>query len=495
MDDSPEERPPVTAAPRPRLALAGLFGASLLASGLFLALGPDGLAQERERGRVQPNGRAGGPVSYADVLEPALLAVVNVEAERGGRPREDAEGSFFPWFFRGDEDDGDRAPSRPRGESQGSGVIVSADGLILTNNHVVEGANRVRVRLADRRELRARIVGRDAASDIAVLKVSGTDMPTIPFGSATDLRIGDVVFALGSPLGLEQTATMGIVSAKGRSDLNITNYDNLIQTDAAINPGNSGGAMINAHGELVGINTAILYRGTASFQGVGLSIPIELARNVMNQILENGRVVRAFLGVNLETVDAQLARRFGMDSPRGAIVSRVLRDTPAANAGLRSGDVILGVDGNDVAGVGELRLAISGRAPGDRVRLQVLRDGDRRTLTAKLVELTDGEQAPARERPAPRDELWGITLDAITGDLRRQFDLDADTEGLVVTGVTPGSPAAREGLDPGNVILRIERKPIASLDDASRMLEEHEDDTLLLLVRSGELTRFVVLEK
>ena len=466
---------------RPSARPARLAVAGLLAAAAALPL----QAQEDERPLRLPGLRAQGPVTYADVLEPALEAVVHVQAQRR------VTSGFIP-FFGGQDDSG-----RER-ESQGSGVIVRPDGTILTNSHVVEGADRVIVKLQDRRELVAKIVGTDPASDVAVLKldVPGTRWPALPFGSSSHLRIGDVVFALGSPLGLDQTATMGIVSAKGREGLGITRYDHLIQTDAAINPGNSGGAMINARGELVGINTAILYRGTPSYQGVGLAIPIDLARGIMNQLLTEGRVVRAFLGVQLDDIDAELARRFGMDRPRGAAVSRVVRDTPAADAGLRVGDVILAVDEDEVDTLGELRLAISGRRPGDRVKLRVLRDGGERTLTARLTTLEEEDEAESRPRPPMVPEMeWGLRLQELDERLRERLGVETDLEGAVVAGVRPGSPAEKEGLAEGDVIVRVERERVRGVAEARRLIEGAEGDTLLLLVRRGDETRFVVLER
>lgn len=323
----------------------------------------------------------GAPGSYAQAVSAAAPAVVNINTRKvvTQSPGPTFDDPLFRRFF------GEQQPRKHQENSLGSGVIVSAQGYVLTNNHVVEGADAIRVALKDGREADARVVGTDPESDLAVLKVTLPDLPNITFGHSTDLREGDVVLAIGNPFGVGQTVTIGIVSATGRNRLGLTTFENFIQTDAAINPGNSGGALINARGELVGINTAIFSR-TGGYQGIGFAIPVSLARGIMTQIIETGRVSRGWLGVEIQEITQDLAQSFGLDSTDGALIAGVLPRGPAAEAGLRVGDIITEVDGEPVTGVRNALNAIAGREPDSELTIRGVRDGKPFEVQLKVAE-------------------------------------------------------------------------------------------------------------
>lgn len=326
----------------------------------------------------------GGPASYADAVSAAIPAVVNIYTTKviTQRPNPLFEDPFFRRFF------GDVVPQMPRQRlenSLGSGVVVSENGYVLTNNHVIQGADQIEIALADGRTAQASVVGTDPETDVAVLKINLDKIPTIVLGSSDDLRIGDVVLAIGNPFGVGQTVTMGIVSATGRSRLGISTYENFIQTDAAINPGNSGGALINAHGELIGVNTAIYSRSGGS-QGIGFAIPVSLAKGVMTQIIEHGKAVRGWLGIETQDVDPALAESFGLGEVRGIIIAGVLRGGPADQAGLQPGDIITHVNGAPVGDSRAMMNLVAQTPPGAGIELRLLRNGVEQTLRALVSE-------------------------------------------------------------------------------------------------------------
>ena len=333
---------------------------------------------------AQPLQVAQGPVSYAAAVEQAAPSVVNiytrkVVAERGMSLFDDP---FFRRFF------GENFPTPPRERTEtslGSGVIVSQDGYILTNNHVIEGADAIEIALRDGRKTSAKLVGSDPEADLAVLKAELDDLPAITLGHSDQLQIGDVVLAIGNPFGVGQTVTMGIVSATGRSELGINTFENFIQTDAAINPGNSGGALITARGELVGVNTAIFSRSGGS-QGIGFAIPMSLARNSMEQIIETGHVSRGWLGVEIQELTPALAESFGLEDTRGVLIAGVLKRGPADRAGLKPGDIITQINGNEILSVRNALNAISQTRPGDRLKVEGVREGRPLQLEAKVAE-------------------------------------------------------------------------------------------------------------
>jgi len=347
-----------------------------------------------------PAGRAGFTASFAEVIRQAMPSVVNISSIHVIQTYEYSPFLADPLFrqFFGDQLGGYAVPRRRLESSLGSGVIAGADGVILTNNHVVEAAAEVKVALADGRELEARVLGTDPRTDLAVLKVGDGTLPRAAFGRADTLQVGDVVFAIGNPFGLGGTVTMGIVSALGRGRLGITDLEDFIQTDAAINPGNSGGALINARGELVGINTAI-YSQTGGSHGIGFAIPVEMARSVLDSILENGRVVRGYAGLYMQAMTPEIARAFGLDDVAGVLVADTDPSGPAARAGIRRGDIIVSTAGRPIESSDDMRNRLARLKPGDRVPLQIVREGRRLEMTLTLGE---PPAQPRRRRPAPR---------------------------------------------------------------------------------------------
>jgi serine protease Do len=426
---------------------------------------------------------------FAPVVKRVAPAVVNISSTKVIKTSGQAMpqmNPLFRQFFGNDNPYGQQMPRSQREEGAGSGVIVSSNGYILTNNHVVDGATDVRITLADKREFKARVVGTDPKTDIAVLKIDAGDLPTVTIGDSSKLEVGDYVLAIGNPFRLGGTVTMGIVSAKGRSGLGIEAYEDFIQTDAPINPGNSGGALVNDRGELVGINTAILANGSEGNQGIGFAVPVAVAQNVMDQILHNGKVVRAYLGVMSQQVTPGIAKAFHENSVAGALVSSVSPDSPAAHAGIQKGDIILDVNGRPVADSAQLAMTISLMRPGTDVTVKVLRDGTERTVNAKLAELpTETAKVEPTDHSADR-AMEGVSVENITPDTASQLGLPQATAGVVVTQIDPSSEAAGSGLQRGDVIQEVNRKPVHNVQDFRNALHGSAgDQTLLLVNRQG----------
>ena len=436
---------------------------------------------------------------FASVLKPALPAVVNIHTSKIVK----SKGQMMPFFndpmfkqFFGDQGFGQQQqPRNEREQSLGSGVIITPDGTIVTNNHVIDGASDIEVDLSDKREFKAKLIGTDAKTDIAVLKIDATNLPTLAVGDSSKLQVGDVIFAIGDPFGIGETATMGIVSATGRGGLGIEGYEDFIQTDAAINPGNSGGAMIDLHGDLIGINTAILTGGGGGNQGVGFAIPINMARSVMDQIVGHGKVVRGYLGLYPQDVTPALARQFGLNKPGGALVSGLKPDAPAAKAGLRDGDVILAVNGQPVESGNDLRLRISQTAPGTSVKLQVSRDGKIQDVNVTLGELPGEKNAEEKPGESSTGGLEGVNVQELTPDALEELQLPAGTRGVVVTSVDPSSVAAAAGLDRGDVIQEVNHRPVHNVDEYKQAVSSAGNRSVLLLVSEpGGVTQYMVIE-
>jgi serine protease Do len=439
---------------------------------------------------------------FSAVLKPALPAVVNISSSRvvkGGRNQMSPmfNDPFFRQFF-GDQGQGEVRPQRE--QSLGSGVIVSSDGTILTNNHVIDGATDIKVFLNDKREFQAKLIGTDPKTDIAVLKIDASNLPTLPLGDSNQLQVGDLIFAIGDPFGVGETATMGIVSATGRGGFGIESYENFIQTDAAINPGNSGGAMIDIHGNLVGINTAILSHGggmggEGGNEGVGFAIPVSMAKPVMDQILNHGKVVRGYLGVHIQDLTPELARAFGLKDSGGVLIGDVSSGTPAAQAGLKKGDVILQVNGQPVNASNQLRVQISQFAPGTPIKLQIWRNGGTQDVSLKLAELNEKEEKQATGETSGA-ALEGVQVQDLTSDISQELNLAPGTHGVVVTSVDPSSPAAaaQPPLNRGDVIQEINHKPITNTSDYQQAMSGADKQPVLLLVNHGGVTGYVVVE-
>ena len=441
-------------------------------------------------------GESTNHAGFAPVVKKVLPEVVNISSSKvvkvptGFSPEMDP---FFQQFFGGDAPQQRQAPRSEKEQSLGSGVIVSPEGYILTNNHVVDGATDIRVTLADKREFTARVVGTDPHTDIAVLKVNAGDLPAITLGDSSKVQVGDYALAIGNPFGVGETVTMGIVSAKGRTNLGIEDYEDFIQTDAPINPGNSGGALINDRGELVGINTAIIAHGSEGNQGIGFAVPVNLARQVMDQILKNGKVVRAYLGIVPQDVTPAIARAFHVETTHGgALVGDVSPDSPAQRAGIQKGDIILDVNGKPVGDANELRMTISMMAPGTSVKLNVLRNGEQRPMTVALAELPTKQENAGLNQQDSDNALAGVSVDNLTPDTARQLDLPPSTTGVVVTNVDPSSQAADSGLHSGDVIQEVNRKPVRNRAEFQAAVRNAGKDPLLLVNRGGN-TLFVAV--
>lgn len=450
--------------------------------------------------------------SYAPVIQKVTPSVVQVyttsraRVARGPGPGlgPGMDDSIFRWFFGDPRNDPRMDPRRrpnmpdqPRPMGMGSGVIVSANGYILTNNHVVDGADEVKVSLQDGREFKAEVIGKDPKTDVAVLKIPAEDLP---FATATDsdrIEVGDVVMAIGNPFGVGQTVTMGIVSAKGRG-LGIISegYEDFIQTDASINPGNSGGALVDADGRLIGINTAIVSRSGGN-QGIGFAIPINLAREVLEALIDEGRVTRGFLGVVIQNVEPALARKLELPSTSGVLVAEVNPRSPADRAGIRSGDVIVEFNKQEVKDVRQLRWEVARTRPGTSVPVQVIRNGRSRSLTVNVQELDGDRVALAESDQGTRDDetLVGVAVSDIDGQARRSWSIPNSVQGVLVVEVEPGSAAARAGLRAGDVILEINREPVDSSEKAIELTTGAEDKITLLRIWSQGTIRFVVVDE
>jgi serine protease Do len=431
---------------------------------------------------------------FQSIVEKVSPAVVNIASSKIVRtPQNQLTPFFSDPFFQQFFGTVPRTPQKKLESSLGSGVIVSSDGYVLTNNHVVSGATGIDVSLADKRSFKATIVGTDPMTDIAIIKLDAKDLPVLVLGNSDSINVGNFVLAVGNPFGLSGTITMGIVSAKGRGNLGIEGYENFIQTDAAVNPGNSGGALVNVHGELIGINTAIYAGRSGGNQGIGFAVPINMARQVMDQILKKGKVVRGYLGAWIQTVTPKIAKSFNLSKPQGVLLSDVSSDSPAARAGLIKGDIVLQINGQPVNDPNELQLKIAMTPPGSNVQLKIFRSGSEKTIAVELGELpVKGEQAQRQEENT--DSSWqGFSVENLTPDIARQLRLPGNTRGVVVTDVEPGSAAEAANIQRGDVILQVNRQPIGNVDDLNRILNRLKDQDAQLLINRAGHTTYVIL--
>ncbi len=441
--------------------------------------------------------------SRVEVVQAAMPAVVNISTTRLAEGPQAPMHPFFndPMFrdFFGDEFSRRFPPPREQRElSLGSGVIVEPNGYIVTNYHVVAQAEEIKVLLdSPRREFTAKLVGSDPKTDLAVIKIDAQKLPTLPWGDSDKLRVGEDVLAIGSPFALSQTVTAGIVSAVGRANVGIADYEDFIQTDAAINPGNSGGALINANGELVGINTAIFSR-TGGYIGIGFAVPSNMVRDVMHSLLTIGKVVRGWLGVSIQPVTPELAKQFQLPDTNGVLVSDVMAKSPAARAGITTGDVVLAYGDKSIDSPGLLRNLVAATEVGAQVKLTLLRRGERRTVAVRIEEQPQETRAEGQSQ-APGTEsggLVGVEVQELTPEIRQQLGLPPQTPGVVISGLDPSSPAAATGLQPGDVIAEINRQPVRSIDDYGRLLAAlgEDEDVLLLINRAGN-QQFAVVKR
>jgi serine protease Do len=438
------------------------------------------------------------PTGYAAILKPALSAVVNISSSKivktpGMAPFGFFNDPFFQQFF-GNQFHGSQMPREQRERSLGSGVIVRPDGYILTNNHVIEGATEIKVFLPDKREFKGKVVGSDPKTDVAIVKIDARDLPTLPFGDSSKIQVGDLAFAIGDPFGIGETATMGIVSATGRNGLDIEDYEDFIQTDAAINPGNSGGALVDVRGELIGINTAIVTGGGGGNQGVGFAIPINMAHRVMDEIMKNGKVVRGYLGVMIQQVTPELAKAFKVPEGKGALVGDVTPGGPADKAGLQKGDVIEQLNGQTVDSINELRLQIASMPPGTVAHLKILRNGDESDIAVTLGELPAKSGPSGTSGLSESNPMHGVQVDNLTPAVARDLGLAAGTRGVVVTDVADGTPASDAGLQRDDVIEEVNHHPVTSVTDYERIVRQASRQEVVLLVNRGGQTSFLVVE-
>jgi Do/DeqQ family serine protease len=440
---------------------------------------------------------AGGD-SYAPLVEQTAPAVVTIRSERTARTisQELPDDPLFREFFG--QRFGNRSPRQmppPREAGLGSGVIVRPDGYILTNHHVVNGSENVTVELTDGRSFKAKVVGSDAPSDLAVVKIDGDNLKTVPLGDSDAVRTGDVVLAVGNPLGIGQTVTMGIVSAKGRATggAGDGSFEDFIQTDAPINRGNSGGALVNTRGELIGINSQILSPSGGSI-GIGFAIPTNMARNVMTQLIDHGQVRRGLLGVTIQPVTSDIARSLGLSQVRGALVSDVQEGSAAEKSGVRRGDVITAIDGTPVTDTNVLRNNVAQKLPGSTAKLTLLRGGKEQSVDVTLAELKakadEGEDGPSG---SAEPGGFGMSVEPLTRDTARQLGVEASS-GVVVSEVQSSGRAAEAGLRRGDVIEQVDGKSVEN-PEALRSALKAGDRPALLLVHRGATTRFVTLER
>ncbi|MDQ2746828.1 MAG: Do family serine endopeptidase [Acidobacteriota bacterium] len=450
----------------------------------------------------------GTRASYADVVEKTSPAVVRIESDIKTKqsPQQQMQGSPFDDFFNspqmpngGQQQQQQQRPQIERG--LGSGVIVSADGYILTNNHVVEDADKITVMLSDNKTFVAKVVGLDKPSDLAVLKIEATTLPFLNLGNSDNVRVGDIVLAIGNPLGIGQSVTQGIISAKGRrtglSDAN-GSFEDFLQTDAPINRGNSGGALVNLTGELIGINSQILSSGQQGGSiGIGFSIPSNMAKTVMEQLIQNGKVRRGMLGINIQNITEDVAKSLDLSDAKGVIVSNVRAGSAAEKAGIKRGDIVLAINGDAIEDSNVLRNKVAQAQPGSEIKIKIQRDGKEQEVSATLDEFSvDGAKPDDKSGNDNNNQnggkqsdggKLGLNLQPLTPQISRQLELPADTTGLVVTEVDPNGAAAAQGINRGDVIMEINRQPVTSLEEVKAALDKSGDKPILLLIsRKGQ---------
>ncbi len=475
------------------LVLAAVAVGLVLSAGFNLSTGTNAFwgDKEKEAKATPPAATRMLPVDIPSLVRETSPAVVNIsttQVVRFGRPRmrspfgNDPFEDFFNNFFG-------NVPREQKRRSLGSGFIVSEDGYILTNNHVVEKADEVTVTLLDKEDYKAEVVGTDPKTDIALIKIKpGKTLRYVRLGDSERLEIGEWVVAIGNPFGLGHTVTAGIVSAKGRV-IGTGPYDDFIQTDASINPGNSGGPLFNLQGEVVGINTAIIQGG----QGIGFATPIQMAKSVLGQLRDKGKVIRGWLGVYIQKLTPEMAESLNVPQGKGALVADVMKDGPAEKAGIRSGDVIVRFDGKDVEDQHELPQIVASTSPGKQVQVTVVRDGKRIEIPVKIEEMAD-QQATAGKGGTDHSQGLGLTVQDITPEISKQMDIE-NRKGVVVTAVESGSPADDAGFHEGDLIRQINREQVQNTGEFQKVMKKVKDDkTVLFLIERGEGRIFLAVK-
>ena len=434
--------------------------------------------------------------AFSEIVSAVSPMVVNISTTKVVRRD---TGPFFedPFFDLFNPFHDFRMPKKWKEQSLGSGVIVSPDGYIITNNHVVEKADEIKVTLLDKRSFKGRIVGADPKTDIAVVRIDASSLPTLKWGDSEKLQVGEFVLAIGNSYGLSHTVTMGIISAVGRANVGIADYEDFIQTDAAINPGNSGGPLVNIKGELIGINTAIFSR-TGGYQGIGFAVPSNMVRLVMDQLVQRGKIIRGWIGVTIQELTPELSQKFGLKKSNGALVSDVAKDSPAAKAGIIRGDVILEFNGKEVKDVSSLRNMVAQSKTGSEVSMKILRSGKEYTVKVIIVEMPReiAEVVPSQlPNDSEAEALTGLTVMDLTKEIARQLGLYKDEKGVVVVKVEPGSPADEAEIKKGDIIKEIDRKKVDNLGDFNRIASNiKKDETVLLFINRGGKRFYVILK-
>ena len=434
--------------------------------------------------------------AFSEIVSAVSPAVVNISTTKVFKRDTEPlfEDPFFD-FFKPFHDL--RMPKKWKEQSLGSGVIVSSDGYIITNNHVVEKSDEIKVTLLDKRMFKGRIVGADPKTDIAIVKIDAANLPTIPWGDSEKLQVGEFVLAIGNPYGLSHTVTMGIISAVGRANVGIADYEDFIQTDAAINPGNSGGPLVNIKGELIGINTAIFSK-TGGYQGIGFAVPTNMVRPLMSQLIQKGKIIRGWLGVTIQEMTPEIAQKFGLEKSRGALVSDVTKGSPAEKAGILRGDIVIEFNRKEVKDVASLRNMVSQSKVGSDVLIKILRSGKEYAVRLVVAELPREVAEVAPDKMPDDSEMGafsGLTVMGLTKEIARQLGLSKDERGVVVVKVEPATPADEAGIKKGDIIKEIDRKQISNLEDYNRIASiTKRNDTVLLFVARGDKKFYVTLK-
>ena len=476
-------------------------GLVILGALVLFVFSPLGMAEDESSiAALKQMGKA-----FAYIAKSASPAVVGIKADKVYIQQY----SDMPFWFHDDpsfnDDFFERFFGRPRQRQrqqprqrkvtqpvQGSGFIVTDDGYILTNNHLVGEAENVRVQLADDREVKAKVIGADPESDVALVKIEENDLPYLKLADSDALEVGEWVVAIGSPFGLSHTVTAGIVSAKGRSGVGIATYEDFIQTDAAINPGNSGGPLLNLDGKVVGINTAIISRSGGNM-GIGLAIPVNMAKAIYEQLIAEGKVVRGYMGVTLQGLTPELAENFGLEGSKGAIITKVMKDSPAEEAGIKFEDIVIEFQGKPVENSRDLMKRVAMLTPGTEVELVVWRNGKKKTLTIELGERPSRDGLTVDDKPTTVDDL-GLDVKDLSDELASRLGYE-DLEGVVVVEVRRGSVAQQKGIEPGMLIMKVGRVEVSNTRDFYREIKKiNKGETVVLLVTDGEQKRFVTLE-
>jgi len=474
---------------------AGAIFVSACGSGLFQNQTEEPSARTESQAPPEPVVVDGVRTSYADVVAKTAPAVVQITALIRAGGNKTSAGPFDEFLFPDGQEN-----QRPS-QGLGSGVLVKENGTILTNHHVIDGADKITVEMNDGKTFDAKVIGSDPPSDLAVLKIEVKDVPFLTLGDSDKVRIGDIVLAIGNPLGIGQTVTSGIISAKSRRTglSDVSSFQDFLQTDAPINQGNSGGALVNTRGELIGINSQILSRSGGNI-GIGFAIPSNMAKSVMDQLLTNGQVRRGMLGVNIQNISSELAEALDLKSTAGVVVSNVMKGSAAESAGIKRGDIISKINGEEVEDDNFLRNRVAGTLPGTSVELMINRDGKELELTATLGEFKVGNTqegqrgSERREEPRESSGKLGMSLQPLTPETAERLNIPADVSGLLVTEVESGSAAADQGLRRGDVIMEINRELVNTLAEARSAIAKSGNKAVLLLVSRRGQTFFVSLK-